>query len=285
MEQYENIAWYGGSFSPPTKIHVRIAIEIGKTLLNITKPGSKCCVCIVPVAGKHTKDSVQDDCIPNPQRWKLAESMLEAIRSDSAAENHLRQDELHFRLLDYEFAADGYTSAGEQSAMPFIYPETKIYIAQSQAKIMKIMERTQNGSDELLSKNFIMFPQQGQNIKTIIIDMISALIRDHQEQKSAPLNIEQALATVRNIEFLGEEIEDETYSSEVRKIIQSSKCVRQEDLSDFLHPIVFEALSKMHEENPNIYLHEAIGKKPFSDGTRKKSNVSLRNAKKPKIIF
>lgn len=283
MSTYENIAWFGGSYSPPTKMHVRVAIEIGKTLLKNTSPGKQCCVAIVPVSGKYKKGSVRDECIGQTDRWVLATAFLEAVQMDYVAELAELKDragDLHFRLLDFEFTAERAVPTIESleilKSQQFCSPETNVYIAQGQDNIMAILGRKWTKSDELLMKySFFMFPRGDSSVKTITLEMIQKLITKTPEQKYMAVSIDEAFHIVKKIEFVGEGFNDDTSSSKVRKTIFDFKGVQHADLSNLLHPHVLEALVIIAKKTPTVYTDDSCEKTPVAGG-----NISKRVTQK-----
>jgi len=271
MATYENIAWFGGSYSPPTKMHVRVAIEIGKTLLKNTSPGKQCCVAIVPVSGKYKKGSVRDECISQADRWALANAFVEAIQADIVHELESRASDLHFKLLDYEFTAGRAVPTIESleilKSQPFCTSETNIYIAQGQDNILAIMARKWTKSDELLSKySFFMFPRGDSSVKNVTIQMIQTLITKTPEQKYMAVSIDEAFHIVKKVEFVGEGFSDDTSSSKVRKLIQDAKGVQHAQLEQLLHPHVLE---KIQQLNSSVYIDESCEKTPAAGGSRR----------------
>lgn len=241
MDVYENVAWFGGSFSPPTKMHVKVAIEIGKTLGSMTSKGRKSCVCIVPVSGVYKKGSVRDKCIKQGQRWLLAEAFLDAINQD------YRDGNVDFKLLDYEFKSPVAVATKDSisilKGLPFCNEETNVFIAQGQDNIMAIFARKWTNSDGLLENKFLMFPRGQISVKDVVIELIRLLITENPYQKTPPVSISVALDIVSKMQFIGEGFSDDTSSSKVRGLIQSEKTVS--GLEDHVHPRVLAALSEV----------------------------------------
>ena len=77
----ERIAWYNGSFSPPTNAHIQTALKLAIKFVNINK-GKKCIFCIVPVSNVYKKASIQylQKEFPN-LRNQLCENFVEIIKN------------------------------------------------------------------------------------------------------------------------------------------------------------------------------------------------------------
>jgi nicotinic acid mononucleotide adenylyltransferase len=282
MSAYENIAWVGGSFSPPTIMHVNVVIEVGIELLKLTKAGNKCCVCIVPVSGRYKKGSVRDECISQDRRWKLAEAFERAVKHEATI-RHL--DNLDFHVLDYEFKSEKPLNTIDSLAtLESLYPNTTIYIAQGQDNIMAILSREWASSDVLFTKyKMLMFPRGGV-VGDLKLSMIEALTTPTEKQKSAPIDTEAATEIVKNIRIIGIEFTDDTSSSKVRQIIQASGECKKDELSPYIHQNVLDILL----EEPASYTSPSCEVKPASGGRRKyktrrfKRKSSNRKSRSPR---
>lgn len=267
MDIYENVAWFGGSFSPPTKMHVKVAIEIGKTLASMTNKGRKSCVCIVPVSGVYKKGSVRDKCIRQEQRWALAEAFLLAIKQDNLSEN------IDFKLLDYEFKSPVTVPTKDSisilKGLSFCNEETNVFIAQGQDNIMAIFARKWTNSDGLLLNKFFMFPRGQASVKEIVIDIIKVLITENSGQKTPAVDIEAALNIVSNTHFVGEGFSDGTSSSKVRSLIQSNKNLN--GLEDYVHPVVLGRLNEIFLKDSSVYNDGSCELVPSVGGLKRKT--------------
>jgi len=256
---HDKIAWFGGSFSPPTKMHVRVAVEIGKSLLHLTAPGRTCCVCIVPVSGAYKKGSVRDPCVTQAHRWTLAEAFLQAILHEVAIDPPARRRDLQFRLLRHEFdsATPVATIDGLRmlEAHAFCDEHTQIYIAQGQDNIMDIMSRRWVQSDVLLRKyRFFLFPRDNHlSTPTIVVDVVRNLIEHRDREKYPPFDLDEALDIASRIELVGDGFSDDTSSSKARQILRNNRSLDGVDASIPVHPIVLRTLLELSQHTPDIY--------------------------------
>ena len=119
-----------------------------------------------------------------------------------------------------------------------------------------------------------MFPRGTSPIKDVVIELIETLIKDNAKQKYPPQSVDQALDIIKRMEFVGEGFSDDTSSSKVRNIIQTTNDVNT--LQDYLHSTVFKKLIELNAENPNIYREVSCEKTPAAGGTRRKRRTVKR---------
>ena len=245
--KYQHVAWFGGSFSPPTKMHTQVVETIRATLAKITTEGRKSCVCIVPVSGAYQKGSVRDTCIPQEQRWILANAFKESVTQNEIVDV-TRNKIVDVILLDYEFnSPTAVATVDSMEILKTLYPEADTYfLAQGQDNILAILQHKWKRSDELLNYKFLMFPR-GEQQPEITAAIISGQI----------LNI-------------GGDFNDDTSSSKVRELIRKG-----EDYTSLLHPTVAAALAEME---PMPYKDQSCEVKPAAGGAR--SSPSNRMATK-----
>lgn len=226
---YQHVAWFGGSFSPPTRMHTQVVETICATLAAITTEGRKSCVCIVPVSGAYQKGSVRDTCIPQAQRLILANAFKDSVTPNPIVDVF---------LLEYEFnSPTAVATVDSMQTLKTKYPNAETYfLAQGQDNILAILQHKWKRSGELLNYKFLMFPRGEQQPK-ITAAIISGQI----------LNI-------------GGDFNDDTSSSEVRKRIREGG-----DYTSLLHPTVAAALQKME---PMPYKDESCEVKPAAGGAR-----------------
>ena len=233
--KYQHVAWFGGSFSPPTKMHTQVVETICATLAEKTTEGRKSCVCIVPVSGAYPKGSVRDPCIPQAQRWILANAF-----KDSVTQN----PNVDVFLLDYEFTSlTPVATVDSMETLKTLYPGADTYfLAQGQDNILAILQKKWKRSNELLNYTFLMFPRGEEE------PQITAAIASGQ------------------IVNIGKDFNDDTSSSEVRKRIREDG-----DYTSLLHPMVAAALADMKPmpyKDPSCEVKPAAGGARFSSSNR-----------------
>jgi nicotinic acid mononucleotide adenylyltransferase len=252
-------------------MHVKVALEIGKALYDFTPKGKKCCVCIVPVSGAYKKGSVQESCISQANRWKLAEAFLEAV----VAEN---KNDVEYRLLDYEFLSikpiSTFDSLAILKSQDFCHDGTQIFVAQGQDNIFAILGRTWNRSRDLLENyHFFMFPRGEKNTdsSTLRKQMMDILTNANEKQRNVPFSEDKARHVIEKIHLVGSGFSDDTSSSKVRKMIQEGQSI-----DDYVHPLVLTQLHKM----PGVYNDPSCEKTPVSGGKRRfKRRKTLKTKK------
>ena len=226
---YQHVAWFGGSFSPPTRMHTQVVETICATLAAITTEGRKSCVCIVPVSGAYQKGSVRDTCIPQAQRLILANAFKDSVTPNPIVDVF---------LLEYEFnSPTAVATVDSMEILKTLRPGADTYfLAQGQDNILAILQHKWKRSGELLNYKFLMFP------------------RGEQEPDIT------AAITSGQILNIGGDFNDDTSSSKVRELIRKG-----EDYTSLLHPTVAAALAEM---DPMPYKDESCEKKPAAGGAR-----------------
>jgi nicotinic acid mononucleotide adenylyltransferase len=288
-ENFQHVAWFGGSFSPPTNMHVSVVIEIGKKLSKLTGPQGKSCVCIIPVSSAYDKASVRLPCVSPDERMALCVAFLEAVQ-----ENWIKEEitNIEFKLFDYEFVSP--TPVTTIESLDILKQKigcgsAKIYLAQGQDNIMDIFARKWNRSDDLLKYNFIMFPraqppselkENNRESNNFVDQMDTALkIPVGGKTRYEPILDEtRRKEIIDNVLIIGDDFNDNTSSSMVRDNIKNMEAVES-----LLDPKVFSVLRSLVEKRPDIYqrcdvTHTASGGQgSASPASRRKSR---RNSKR-----
>jgi nicotinic acid mononucleotide adenylyltransferase len=240
--KYENVAWMGGSYAPPTRMHVQVAMQMGAALLEKTTPGKRCAVCIVPVNKNYNKRSVKEACISDAVRRALIMAFVDAVKLEFAS--HPRAKDCDFLYMEYELNASApvptIDSLGMlKSALP---GATNYYIAQGQDNILAIMRRTWVRSDELLRDySFFMYPRG--DVRGLPEQMMDAMMDPTSSTKGiAPLSEAAAEAVLGKVLYVGAGFNDDTSSSQVRRDLRDGNigAVRAA-----MHPDVFALMASM----------------------------------------
>jgi len=268
-KNFENIAWFGGSFSPPTNMHINVVIEIAKALS--TKPG-KSCVCIIPVSRAYDKASVRLPCVSPDERMALCLAFLEAVEEIWASNEG--NPNIKFRLLDYEFVSP--TAVTTIESLDILTKTLgcdpgKIYLAQGQDNVMNIFAGKWKRSLDLLNYKFIMFPR-GQT--TSQLDFRSQMDEALKIPLGKPLDETRRKEIIDNVVIIGADFNDNTSSSIVRHNIQNKK-----PFQELLHPRVFDVLMDLMEKRPEIY---QSCDDTHTGGKARRARKSRRNSKRRK---
>jgi nicotinic acid mononucleotide adenylyltransferase len=261
---YQNVAWMGGSYAPPTAAHVIVALKMGEALLEKTAPGRRCAVCIVPTSNKYDKGSVSQECVPDDQRRKLIAAFVAVLSATNVMSNNPRKRDLDFLYKDYELNAplavptiqsmailSGREDKPEWAEDVLPEPADNYFIAQGQDNIVGIMKRSWVRSPELLAYGLIMYPRGvGVDPKAELMD---AMTKDHPgktkpEFMGSALSVERAEAVYNNLIIVPVDFNDDRSSSAVRAILQSpgftekSKEEQAAELAPFMHPHILRVL-------------------------------------------
>lgn len=294
---YEHIAWMGGSYSPPTTAHRKVALEMGIVLSKITSPNKKSCVCIVPVSGAYNKASVQ--CFSDQlQRWQMAEAMIQAIMNNNPPGN------VDFKLLDYEFKSPTPVPTIESlrtlGCQPFCDVNTNIFIAQGQDNIEAIMRREWQNSLKLLKDyNFLMYPRGGNDtLQDLKIKMINFMKTDSAKQKQPPLtedqirvyfgegtnavsssNQVQEIFPNRKLIIVGDGFNDETSSTGVRRKIYTGQDISSDVDPEVKQVIDTQNISEIYKTCPQLEAERSQKGGRHKRKTRKPRGKHLKKRK------
>jgi nicotinic acid mononucleotide adenylyltransferase len=263
---YQNVAWMGGSYAPPTSAHVNVAIAMGEVLLGITDEGKRCAICIVPASKKYDKGSVSEECVPDWQRRALIEEFVAVVKATFAASDNPRKGDLDFNLMPYELdfvdpikktpmAVPTYKSMEILKEMNLA---DKYYIAQGQDNIMDIMRRKWAASPDLLEYELIMYPRGGAPTgEALLRDVIEAMTTDNPgtraefkiaEMGAKAYTAEDAEKKFNELIIVPVDFNDDRSSSAVRAILQSpgftekSKEEQAAELGPLMDPPVLRVL-------------------------------------------
>jgi len=160
---FQNTAFFGGSFSPPTRMHVTVAIEVAKTLVRYTHettPGEMSCVVIVPVSPAYNKPSVQAACIAHHLRIDLLKAFLEAVRAEVKANPFPGAELVQFGLGMWEMKSPTAVSTCDSLKQFRTFTKGDIFVAQGEDNIKGLFRGTWKQCDELIRDyKFIVFPR------------------------------------------------------------------------------------------------------------------------------
>jgi len=254
---YEKVAWFGGSFSPPTKMHTVVAKEVGNALGEMT---DNSCVYIVPVSSGYNKPSVKEKCIPTNQRKELVKSFIEGLNDKG----------IHYELFSHEIdSPNSITTADSLKALEVKTGLSKenIYIVQGQDNVEHIFSRKWNNPDELLEYKIMIFPRGNETREQIKVNLAKNLV-DSNKEGGVKHTTESAKILVDQLIFIGEGFQDDTSSSLVRKLIKEG-----EPYDHLLDPAVYAKL----QEFKGVYMNcEAVGGRTKVKSKRQKPKGKSR---------
>jgi nicotinic acid mononucleotide adenylyltransferase len=147
----ECIAWYNGSFAPPTNAHIETALMMAKKLV-LLNPNKRCRFCIVPVSNAHKKASVQnvEEEYPN-LRKQLCRKFVEILK-----ERALKMPEFYNKTIDFVFETheiDSPTPINPYDSVVFLQKKYNLQI-----KDIFIAQGQDNVDDFLNIKGWTLLP-------------------------------------------------------------------------------------------------------------------------------
>jgi len=147
----ECIAWYNGSFAPPTNAHIETALMMAKKLV-LLNPNKRYRFCIVPVSNAHKKASVQnvEEEYPN-LRKQLCRKFVEILK-----ERALKMPEFNNKTIDFVFETheiDSPTPVNPYDSVVFLQKKYNLQI-----KDIFIAQGQDNVDDFLNIKGWTLLP-------------------------------------------------------------------------------------------------------------------------------
>lgn len=246
---YQNVAWMGGSYAPPSRMHVQVAMQMGEALLARTDMGKRCAVCIVPVNKNYNKRSVKESCISDAVRRALIQAFVDAVRAEFA--DRPRAKDCDFLYMDYELNAAAPVATIDSMAMlKSAVKADNYFIAQGQDNVLGIMRRTWVRSDELMRDyGFFMYPRGAtggleEQMKSAMMDPTSST------KGIAPLSEDEASDVLKKVVYVGVGFNDDTSSSGVRAALRAGDigAVRAS-----MHPDVFALMAQIASTGAGIW--------------------------------
>jgi len=284
IPEVNNVAWMGGSLSPPTSAHANVAKMIGEKLA--TTAGDLCAVCIVPVSQSYNKASVKEECVPNVARLELTKALVQALNAENTIEN------LRFYLSTQEYDREAPVATVDSLAITqTIFPSAKIYIAQGQDNIEEIFKRKWTRSDELLGRGFIVYPRggAGADIKAAggPLDLALQALQSQSKNGVFPPPDEASREKILSrTQVIDVDFNDETSSTGLRKLIREGEA--DEAIGKLFHPYVFSVFKSLRGTYPGMYKAlcgaTAGGRRKQrsrrSKNTKRRSRKSIRRPRK-----
>lgn len=250
-KRYQNVAWMGGSYAPPTRMHVQVAMEMGDALLARTDVGKRCAVCIVPVNKNYNKRSVKEACISDDVRRALIKAFVAAVTKDFAGRP--RAKDCDFLYMEYELNSAGPVATIDSLTMLNKEGVTaeNYFIAQGQDNVLAIMERKWTKSDKLLEDyGFFMYPRG--SVAGLEAQMMTAMMNSETGKSKGigPLTEEKARAVIDKVIVVGAGFNDDTSSSGVRAALRAGDI---EIVKGSMHPDVFKLMASIATTGSSVW--------------------------------
>jgi len=138
MDKPECIAWYNGSFAPPTNAHINSALVLAKTFVELN-PGKRCRFCIIPTSNAYKKASIQCTQENYPAlRNKLCEAFYQVVKAKASTMPEFIDKPIDFVMETHELDSPKNVNAYESLLFlgkKYDLPHSEIYIAQGQDNI------------------------------------------------------------------------------------------------------------------------------------------------------
>jgi nicotinic acid mononucleotide adenylyltransferase len=235
----------GGSYSPPTSAHHKVAMAMG-IFLSEKYPTDSIGIAIVPVSSAYNKSSVRESCISTEDRLTLVNTMAGELNGDK-----MKPANVAFFVMTHEiYEKDHPTSTIDSlSYMRIRFPTSQLYIAQGQDNIMAILRREWDRSDELLKYSFLMYPRGSGVTKESITEQMHIELEKISPKDIAPITRNDIRnEIIERIHILDVEFNDDTSSTRVR-----NKIAHNEPVNDMMMPAVLAALREIQDKNPALY--------------------------------
>lgn len=250
--QIRHVAWLGGTYSPPTKAHFMVAMEIGKKIA-LMYPNEECVVAITPVSHEYKKPSIHKDCVSPEARVALVKAMVNALNEENTYAN--LKFVLEYHELNSQVAVPTITSLGMLKRK---YSNSIVYISQGQDNVEQIFSRQWVKSNKLIEDfGIIMYPRGGDD-NSRLKDMDGALAKALKAPKAQskgkefdPYNEPDIRNILGRVHIIDTNFNDESSSSELRKLIRDNNVGKIESM---FHPAVFEKYLELKELYPCMYL-------------------------------
>jgi nicotinic acid mononucleotide adenylyltransferase len=134
----ECIAWYNGSFAPPTNAHINSALALAKTFLSLN-PGKRCRFCIIPTSNAYKKASIQCTQDEYPVlRKTLCELFAEIVKTKASTIPEFSGQPIDFIMETHELDSPKNVNAYESLLFlgkKYGLSPSQIFIAQGQDNI------------------------------------------------------------------------------------------------------------------------------------------------------
>jgi nicotinic acid mononucleotide adenylyltransferase len=165
MENPDCIAWYNGSFAPPTNAHINSALVLAKTFLTLN-PGKRCRFCIIPTSNAYKKASIQCTQENYPSlRNNLCETFTEIVKTKAATMSEFIDQPIDFVMESHELDSEKNVNAYESLLFlgkKYNLPPSEIFIAQGQDNIDDYIKMNIWGLiPPLMEYPVIMIPRNG----------------------------------------------------------------------------------------------------------------------------
>ena len=247
-----HVAWLGGTYSPPTKAHFMVAMEIGKKMA-LMYPNEECLVAITPVSHAYKKPSINKDCVSPEARVALVKAMVKALNEENTCEN--LKFVLEYHELNSQVAVPTITSLGMLKRKYF---NSTVYISQGQDNVEQIFSRQWVKSNKLIEDfGIIMYPRGGDD-NSRLKDMDGALAKALKAPKAQskgeefdPYSEPEIRKILERVHIIDTNFNDESSSSELRKLIRTNDV---EKIKPMFHPAVYAKFLELRELYPHMYL-------------------------------
>jgi len=250
--QIHHVAWLGGTYSPPTKAHFNVAMEIGKFLAK-KYPSEKCVISITPVSHAYKKPSIAEDCVPQKARVALVKAMVDALNAENTYAN------LKFVLEYHELNST--VAVPTIDSLNFLkkkYPNSTVYISQGQDNVENIYSRKWVKSNILIENyGMIMYPRGNDNNSTLKnMDglLAKALMAPKEQSKDGafdPYTDDEIITILERVHIINTDFNDESSSSLLRLSIRTNDT---KEIESMFHRTVYKKFCELKVIYQDMYL-------------------------------
>ena len=246
-----HVAWFGGTYSPPTSAHFMVAKEMGKKLVDMY-PNEISVVCVTPVSNAYKKPSIHKDCVSPEARVALVKAMVNALNAENTYAN------LTFVLEYHELNSPvAVPTIDSLDLLKRKYPNSTVYISQGQDNVESIFSRQWIKSNKLIEDFGIILYPRGDDDKSTLKDMAGPLAKalkapraESKGKEFDPYSEPEIGKILRRVHIIDTNFNDESSSSELRKLIRANET---DKVNSMFHPAVYAKFLELKELYPLMY--------------------------------
>ena len=262
----EAFIWYGGTFSPPVKEHIRIIKAIVEKACHL-HPTGKITLAVVPVHADYPSSKVQRECILPEERLALCQTLVTAAKSE------IKSERVTLTLEDRDIKSNQFYSAYESVRHA---PNARtVYLALRERNMIEILKRLWDNSNELLQKcSFLVFANEKDTDIRNKEKLRQILATDYSRREYRPSKgsfpRDSTDSILKKIHVLDGEFTDGKCGEKVREMLMG--------LSDLFHPLIFKKFMEIGSKRANIY-QSPICEREIAQNTYKNKSRQGRSSR------
>lgn len=272
----KQVVWYGGSFSPPTRAHIKFAQTMGETVYKITK-SEHIKVVFVPVSSKYNKPSIKEACISEEDRLNMLHmttTFLNEQNDGKPIEYSISTHELEYGHI-YNNGMPTYLSIPELARIENV-DKSQMWFALGEDNIQSIAAGKWNPKDDplqLLRDYNILCNPRGETTTNSRENAIKAMIMEKLYDNILQTAAKPVLDNMNKSMYILNAESDSISSTEVRSnLLKVSKSPNNESLLTGLTNKTLPDIAEYCITN-RLYLTPACN---TTLGGRRKTRKSIR---------